>query len=203
MTELDDDTLIALIKDGDTHAEALLCAKYWVFARNLGKRFASSYSDLGLTADDFATVAFSSVVIAMQKYKGKTGKTFHYYWSKIARNQCINFINDNTFLGLDILRPLSLDSETHEDGLTLHETCGTIDYRIKEDINLKQLYEYIVSPKSTLTEDQKVLAYYMLVENYTYEDLQQLTKWNYAKIYKLAQRVREKVSNFFKSRYFK
>ena len=203
MTELDDDTLIALTKDGDTHAEALLCAKYWVFARNLGRRFASSYSDLGLTADDFAAVAFSSLAEAMKKYRSKKEKSFKGYWLTVAKNQCINFIHDNSFIDLEVSRPLSLDSETREDGLTLHEICGDIDHKIKDDINLMQLYEFIVSPNSRLSNNQKVVAYYMFIENYTFEDVQELTKWSYDKIYHVASRARMKVSNFFKSGYFK
>lgn len=202
MTELDDDTLIALAKDGDTHAETLLCTKYWGFAQNLGTKFASTYSDLGLTADEFAAVAFSSIVIAMKKYNGKQKEKFHGYWMKIAKNQCINYIRENTFLGYGILRPLSLDSETHEDGLTLHETCGSIDYQIKHNINLKQLYEYIVSPNCSLSEEQKIVAYYMFIENYSFEDIQLLTKWKFDKVYHTARKARKKVSNFFKSRYF-
>ena len=203
MPGLDDDTLIALIKERDTHAEALLCAKYWDFARKLGKQFAVSYSDVGLTEDDFAAVAFSSIVVAIKKYNTVQHKSFKSYWLKIAKNQCINYIYDNCYVGESFSHPLSLDMISHEDGLSLHETCGKLDYTIKNNINLKQLFEYIRSPVNRFTEDEQIVAYYMFIEGYNFDDVQQVTKWKNSKVYRVAKNARAKVSNFFKSRYFK
>ncbi|MBO4286215.1 MAG: hypothetical protein J5880_02640 [Bacilli bacterium] len=203
MEELDDDTLIALIKKGDTHAETLLCAKYWVFARNLGKKFASVYADLGLTVDDFSAVAFSSIVIAMKKYKPNEQQSFKSYWTVIAKNQCINFVHDNSFIDFAEQRPISLDSQIREDGLTLHETCGSDDYRMTFGVTTEQLYNFIASEDSPLSQDEKVAAYYMFLQNYDFNDLKMLTKWTAAKVYRVAKKARKKVSNFFKSGYFK
>ena len=203
MEELDDDTLIALIDKGDTHAETLLCAKYWVFARNLGKKFADLYADLGMTVDDFTAVAFSSIVVAMKKYKPNEQQSFKKYWTVIAKNQCINFVHDNSFIDFAELRPISFDSKTYEDGLTLHETLGNVDYKMTYGVTTEQLYNFISSPNSPLSEDEKVAAYYMLLQNYDFTELKMLTKWPAAKVYRVASKARMKVSNFFKSGYFK
>ena len=198
MTELDDDTLIALIKKRDTHAEALLCAKYWVFAKNLAKKFYSLYSDLGLTLDDFTGVAFSSIMIAIQKYNPAEHDSFHAYWLIISKNQCINYIRENSYLSFSETRPVSLDSMTMDGGLTLHETCGDYDHRIKYDILFKHLHDYIFSPKSSLTDDERVVAYYMILYSYSYQDMLNLTKWSRSKLYRVAINMRKKVSNFLK-----
>ena len=203
MEELDDDTLIALIKKGDTHAETLLCAKYWVFASNLGKKFASLYADLGLTVDDFSAVAFSSIVIAMKKYKPNDQQSFKSYWTVIAKNQCINFVHDNSFIDLADMRPISFDSQTREDGLTLHETCGSEDDKISYGVTAKQLYDFITAPETPLTENEQIVAYYMFLQNYDYDDIIMLTKWPRDKVYRVFRKTRKKVSNFFKSGYFK
>ena len=203
MNELDDDTLIALIKKGDTHAETLLYAKYWVFARNFGKKYASLYKDLGLTVDDFSAVAFSSVLMAMKKYVSGQQGTFHSYWLAIARNECINYVYQNSFIDVSFSRPISLDSTLQDNGLTLHETLGSTDSKMADDIIRTQLYEYITSSHSKLNEDEKVVAYYMFLNDYSYDELQMLTKWNKKKLYYCVKKARMKVSNFFKSGYFK
>ena len=154
MNELDDDTLIALIKKGDTHAETLLYAKYWVFARNFGKKYASLYKDLGLTVDDFSAVAFSSVLMAMKKYVSGQQGTFHSYWLAIARNECINYVYQNSFIDVSFSRPISLDSTLQDNGLTLHETLGSTDSKMADDIIRTQLYDYITSAHSKLNEDE-------------------------------------------------
>ena len=202
MEELDDDTLIALIKDGDTHAEALLCAKYWVFARNFGRKFAVLYKDLGFNADDFMAAAFSSVVIAMEKYSPAKHKSFHNYWMVVARNQCINFVHDNSFIDFETGRPISFDAVSYEDGLSLHETTGLPDPTLTYGITRKQLYDFIVSKDSKLSENERLVAYYMFLQEYSYEDIQMLTKWKKNKVYAIVRRARLKVSNFFKSGYF-
>ena len=71
MSNFQDDDLVELIKKGDTHAEALLCEKYWRFARIFGKKFAVLYYDLGVSADEFASVAFSSIVRSEERRVGK------------------------------------------------------------------------------------------------------------------------------------
>lgn len=203
MGELDDDTLIALVKKGDTHAEALLCAKYWTFAKNFGKKFASLYYDLGFTDDEFASVAFASIVVAMKKYiPGKEANSFYSYWLIIAKNQCINYVHDNSFIDLDSGRPVSFDSVSREDGLTLHEICGFPDHKIDYSITRKQLYDFIVSKSSKLSDDERIVAYYMFFLEYDYEEIQLLTKWPMSKVYRVAWNARRKVSNFIKSRYF-
>ena len=203
IVEFDDDTLIALIRKGDTHAEVLLCAKYFGFASILGKKFYSLYRDLGFSLDEFTQVAFVSVAIALKKYKLGTDQSFHSYWHVIAKNQCINFIHQNSFIDYSHNRPISLDSTYGDDGLSLHETCGSIDHKISFDVTHKQLYDFIVSEKSSLTVDEKVVAYYMFLENYDYDDLIAITKWRRDKVYRTVRKARKKVSNFFKSGYFK
>ena len=204
MKDYDDDTLIALIKKGDTHAEALLCAKYWTFAKNFGKKFASLYYDLGLNADEFATVAFSSIVIAMEKYQlGSSKKSFKSYWLTIAKNQCINYVHDNTFIDLECGRPISLDEISYEDGLTLHEVCGLPDHSIEYGLARKQLYDFITSKDSKLNDNEKIVAYYMFLQSYSHEDIQMLTKWPMKKVYRHVRNARVKVSNFIESGYFK
>lgn len=203
MEQLDDDTLIALIKKGDTHAETLLCAKYWVFAQKFGKQFASMYKDLGLTVDDFSTVAFSSIVVALKKYSKEKFHSFYNYWLAVAKNQCLNYVYDNCFISMDYDRPVSLDSLSKEDGLTLHEICGLPDDKITYGLTRKQLYDFIVSDESKLTINEKVIAYYMFLNGYNSEDIRLLTKWSKEKVYSIVKRTRKKVSNFFKSGYFK
>ena len=203
MEELDDDTLIALIKKGDTHAETLFYAKYMVFARNFGRKFASIYKDLGLTVDDFSTVAFSSILIAMRKYVPGQTASFHSYWQAIAKNECINYVYNNSFIDLNAARPISMDSASQDNGLTLHETYGSTDTMMTDGINREQLYEFIMSKESRLKEDERVVAYYMFLHDYNHDDLQMLTKWNKKKLYYCVKRARLKVSNFFKSGYFK
>lgn len=203
MEELDDDTLIALIKKGDTHAETLFYAKYWVFARNFGRKFASLYTDLGLTADDFSAVAFSSVSTAMKKYVPGKEKSFYGYWLAIAKNECINYVHNNSFIDLNISRPISFDSVSQDNGLTLHETYGSTDSKIMDEITRTQLLDFITASDSKLTDDEKVVAYYMFLHDYNHDELQMLTKWNKKKLYYCVKRARMKVSNFFKSGYFK
>jgi len=203
MPEYDDETLIALIKKGDTHAEALFCAKYWTYAKNFGAKFAYSYSDLGLTADDFAAVCFSAVAVAIKKYRPRVDKSFRSYWMAIAKNQCINFVRDSMFSELSVGRPISLDNSSYEDGLSLHETFGDFDYHIKSDINSSQLYDYVLSEKSSLTDDEKIAIYYMCIVGYEYNELIDLTKWSPSKAYRVCSKAKSKVSNFIKSGYFK
>ena len=180
-----------------------MCAKYWVFASILGKKFGSLYRDLGLTVDDFTQVAFASVVIAMKKYKPSNEQSFHSYWQVVARNKCITFIHQNTFIDYENNRPISFDSTNGDDGLSLHETYGFIDHKISFGVTYKQLYDFIISEKSSLTDEEKVVAYYMFLENYDYDDLIAITKWRREKVYRVVRKARKKVSNFFKSGYFK
>ena len=67
----------------------------------------------------------------------------------------------------------------------------------------KQLYDFIVSDESKLTINEKVIAYYMFLNGYNSEDIRLLTKWSKEKVYSIVKRTRKKVSNFFKSGYFK
>ena len=161
------------------------------------------YRDLGLTVDDFTQVAFASVVIAMKKYKPSNEQSFHSYWQVVERNKCITFIHQNTFIDYENNRPISFDSTNGDDGLSLHETYGFIDHKISFGVTYKQLYDFIISEKSSLTDEEKVVAYYMFLENYDYDDLIAITKWRREKVYRVVRKARKKVSNFFKSGYFK
>lgn len=203
MVLIDDDTLIGLIRTGDTHAEALLCEKYLSFAQNLGKKYASLYSDLGLSADEFTAVAFTSLAIALNKYTPNKEKSFYSYWTTIAKNQCINFVRNNSYSNNDFIHPLSLDSSLFDDGLTLHETCGSDDVKISYSVERKLVYDFITSKDSKLTNDERLVGYFTFIEGYNFEEIKMLTKWKADKVYRVSDSVRKKVSNFFKSGYFK
>lgn len=204
MVQLDDDTLIALIKKGDTHAEALLCSKYWVFAKKLGYNFALLYRDLGFTIDEFTTVCFSALVTAIKKYRPHQDKAFKSYWSAVAKNQCINYVHENSTIDVDMKRPISFDATGYDDGLSLHDTFGSDDHSISYQLMRRRLLELVFEEdEDLLSNDEKIVVYYMFLNDYSYSELKMLTKWTKSKMYHVVGNARTKVSNFFKSGYFK
>ena len=201
MERISDDDLVALIKSGDSRAEAMLYDRYWGFAKNFGAQMASIYKDLGFSADDFTNVAFTAVFIAIEKFNGYKN-AFNKFWAIVAKNECMSFIHENT-IGMEISgKPISMDYQKHDDGLTLHETLGELDNEIKNGIMKNEIVDYVMAENNSLSKDERVLAYYTIIQGYDYDDIVELTDWSKQKVYRVARKMKRKVSNFCKSRYF-
>ena len=196
-----DEELVLLIHAGDSYAETILYERYWGIAKVFGAKMAKIYSNVSISADDFTSVAFTSVYIAVQKFT-KSCHSFYSFWLTIARNECTTFIGENVVKGTSAFRPISLDRQLYYDGLTLHETMGQIDDEIFREIDQHEIIDYIFSKKNNLSDNEAKAAYYIIVQGCTFDDLAEITKWDKRKVYRVVSSMKIKVSNFIKSRYF-
>ena len=201
MERISDDELIALIKSGDSQAEATLYDRYWGFAKIFGANMASIYKDMGFNADDFTNVAFTAVFIAIEKYKGYIN-AFYKYWAIVAKNECMTFIEENTYLNETESKPVSFDYQHYSDALSLHEILGENDSEIKSSITENEIKEYLMSGTNEMNQNEKLVAYYMIFQDYDYDDIVEVTGWSRQKAYRVVRKMKAKVSNFLKSGYF-
>lgn len=200
MDKLNDDTLVALIRQGDSHAELLLYQKYWGFAKNLGRKIYLNYKYCGISEDEFTSVAYASVMESVKTYTGKN--SFYRFWLIIAQNECIDYLRENAFYGkLNINGVVSLDNSLNLDMLSFHEMVGVSDDNFSDLIN-ETYYFFIRDKEMNLSKEEKIAAYYVLYKQLDISEIAYLTKWSKQKVYRLVKKVKTKVSNFIKSRYF-
>ena len=199
--ELTDERLVFLICKGDSHAEAIFYDKYYQKSKIAGRVFYLKYGDLGISEDEFTAVAYSSVALAINKYKQIKG-SFNSYWSAIVKNEVAKYIEENTTV-LSNKSNISLDDECYEnnDVIQYHDTLSSSEN--DDGLTLKEcIKKYIYSPTSDLSDEEALVAHLLFYREYSLEEIMNRTGWKRAKTYYVMRNTRKKISDYLKSAYF-
>ena len=201
---MDDNSLVILVQHGDTRAETILCNRYWNFSLKLGTKSYFKYTNSGISSDEFTSVAFSSLAIAIKKFD-ESCDSFHNYWHKIAVNAIQDYVNSNAyFAGARAFGDICYDGidVEYEDHVSMENFIGELDDKYTKDELSKKILEFIYSKESKFNYSEVFVAYYMIFYDYKVDDLMKLTGWAKHKTYFIMKTVRDKISTFLKNGYF-
>mgnify|MGYP003322697521 CR=1 FL=1 len=200
MRKISDEKLVSLTKKGDKHAEFLLFNRYYHLSQTEAKKFYHSTLYKDLEIEEYFSICFSSVAVAIKKYKKLD--TFYNYWKTICRN---NMVNAARSIRPEHYNVVSFDSILYEDNdsLSFHDSLGTEDGDYVYGDIIKMIENYIYDINNDLDDDEALVAHLLVYRQYTYEEIAKVTKWKMTKVYYVAHCVREKISDYLKKRIFK
>lgn len=154
-TDLSDDELIQLMQIGNSKAQFEFYYRYEYNSFVLAKKF-YHYPNSGVTLQEFQAVCLANVYIALNKYiVGKN--TFYSYWETIAKNACIEYLNENSYYGKarNFSGAISLD-DTPDEEIENSQKLGTPDSDIYNNIARNELTHLIKNEKVGLTDNERV-----------------------------------------------
>ncbi len=99
----------------------LILARYEKKAKNLAYGYYQDNLKSGITLDELTAVALGAIYVAVEKFDKDKGKNFSAYWRRIASNDILTYIKDNSYMygASSFYSPISLDDS--KDGLVLAE----------------------------------------------------------------------------------
>lgn len=201
--EMADDELVFLIRHGNELAQTVLFDRYKLRSEILAKEFFKEFSMTGIQVDEFATIAFAAVGKAIDKCDNEPGG-FFLFWKKIARNDMFSYVrSDHSLYSFSDVR-ISFDDMHYSDNerIQVHETISS-----PEDDKIEGLEEYlekfIYSKDNGFTDDEALVAHLMFYRNYTPTEISKFVGWKKSKTFYVVDSVRNKISDYLKSGYFK
>lgn len=165
-----DEELAELVKKGDTQATAELFERYRIYSWQIGHEKHAINPRNGISAEEYFTCAFESVVIAVQKYSKDKGKALYPYWKTIVNNNIVELVRHQSYLcGAKAFAGISLD-DRDEDSLANEERYGFEEPHQTTYGLFEEMFSIIFDPKNCFTpREQQILM--CLLDGYTLEEI--------------------------------
>lgn len=154
----------------DDDSFGILVKRYSKYAKSLAKKYVAINVDSGLTFDDIYAVSLSAVYIAVSNFVLVGDNTFYPYWYKIANNEIVRYIQDNSYAyrGKSFKGDVSLD-EIKESRL-LSDVIGIEDREMEKKRAHDELINVLNNPSNHLTTNEKQIMH-LLIEGYTLTEI--------------------------------
>lgn len=154
----------------DDDSFGILVKRYSKYAKSLAKKYVAINVDSGLSFDDIYAVSLSAVYIAVSNFVLVGDNTFYPYWYKIANNEIVRYIQDNSYAyrGKSFKGDVSLD-EIKESRL-LSDVIGIEDREMEKKRAHDELINVLNNPSNHLTGNEKQIMH-LLIEGYTLTEI--------------------------------
>lgn len=154
----------------DDDSFGILVKRYSKYAKSLAKKYVAINVDSGLSFDDIYAVSLSAVYIAVSNFALVGDNTFYPYWYKIANNEIVRYIQDNSYAyrGKSFKGDVSLD-EIKESRL-LSDVIGIEDREMEKKRAHDELINVLNNPSNHLTTNEKQIMH-LLIEGYTLTEI--------------------------------
>lgn len=154
----------------DDDSFGILVKRYSKYAKSLAKKYVAINVDSGLSFDDIYAVSLSAVYIAVSNFVLVGDNTFYPYWYKIANNEIVRYIQDNSYAyrGKSFKGDVSLD-EIKESRL-LSDVIGIEDREMEKKRAHDELINVLNNPSNHLTSNEKQIMH-LLIEGYTLTEI--------------------------------
>ncbi len=198
---MSDEDLIFLMSAGSEAASMAFYARYNEHAWKIAKAFFKCHSNHGIAVNEFYTVAFEATYIALRQYKNIRGR-FYPYWNVTAMHDMVDYLNENSYVGeAKPLGGVSLDSVCYinNERQIFHDVIGSED---DESNELSEVVRhFIVDDNKVLTDEEKILANLLLLENLSAGEIIKITGWKRNKYSYLLRKLRTKMQKILKENY--
>ena len=202
--ELSDLDLIALIEAGSASAEAAFYERYLNYSKTIARSYVNEFAHSGIGVEDFTASAFSKVSIALANFNKIENKSvsFNGYWKTIVKNAIFDYLLENAYTS-EVNRPLSdysFDDYAYynNERIELHDVIGEKDtYTSLRDV----VINYIEEEDSNLSDDERLVAKLLLIDEYEVSEILQETGWGRPKLNYVIRNVRQKIGKILKDSY--
>lgn len=202
--ELTDEDLLTLIEAGSKSAEDALYNRYYQLSEEAGINYYKLYKKYGITAEEFASVAFSKVYDALCNYKN-VRVDFRSYWRVLVKNAVLDYIKESGYeLSVKYGGNLSLDARAYlcSEELLLSDVIGSNEMEYLEGDTLLTLFNSIISKKEyNFTNEERRVAKLVYIMGYKKREVAEMLKVSDDHISYVLKSAKKKIIKILKEVY--
>ena len=201
--ELSDEDLLALIEAGSKSAEDALYHRFYAESVRAGKNYARLYRHLGISEEEYTSVAFSKVYDALCSYKN-VRISFRSYWHVLVRNAIFDFINHSGYeTSVKYDKNVSFDDQAYicSEDLLLSDVVGEVDELFSDENIYVHVAKIINNKENDFTDEERKVARLAFILGYKRKEIVELLNTNEDHLSYVLKVAKKKIMQILKESY--
>jgi RNA polymerase sporulation-specific sigma factor len=196
--EYSDNRLIDLVSENDEDARDYLYEKYKYIVDIVITKYKKSAYYLSIDMDELRQEALVGFSDALVSYNQDSNSSLPTFIALCIERRLIYYIRLNDTHKMKMLREMkSLDMQVYEEA-TLGELLGDSSSDPSRTIEDKENYERLIKKIKTVLSSSEFEIYELLINDYSYEYIAEITGKTQKAVYNAVCRIRSKIKDIIK-----